>query len=58
MWRQVRCWSDLTVISVLRDLTGLRLLNRYDAEGIDEATYQPLPVQAFFLSRRCDAVLR
>ena len=31
--------KDLTGILGVTNLTGLRLLNRYDAEGIDEATY-------------------
>ncbi len=31
--------KDLTGILGVTHLTGLRLLNRYDAEGIDEATY-------------------
>ena len=31
--------KDLTGTLGVTNLTGLRLLNRYDAEGIDEATY-------------------
>ena len=31
--------NELTSLLGIKDLTGLRLLNRYDVEGIDEALF-------------------
>ena len=33
--------SELRSLLGLTALTGLRLVNRYDTEGLDEATFQP-----------------
>ena len=39
MWKPTGLKNELTSLLGIQSLTGLRLLNRYDVEGIDEALF-------------------